>query len=130
MKKILLLIIPFSFVCGASLVKLTQIIGSPREAILGTDAAGKLQQLTLGTGLSISNGILNVQPGIPIPPLVINTRITTSTPNSFPIPPTKTSCLVNRNIPQVINEDYTITNNNIVFNTPPEVGDIVQQICF
>jgi len=58
------------------------------------------------------------------------TLVVSGTPNSFPLPAGKTSCIVTRNIAQSPGIDYTISSGAVVFTRPSEIDDVVQLNCF
>jgi hypothetical protein len=67
-------------------------------------------------------------------PQQIVTQVTATTPNSFPLPPGTSTCIVTRNIAQSPGIDYNITASGntgaVVFVATPVVGDVVQLNCW
>lgn len=123
-----LFLLPVTFLFGAAAVKLSQLQGTPAVSILTTDGTGKVRQVAVGSGLTLANNVLSATGGGV--PTVLVAEVSSTTPNSYPIPPGRTLCIVSRNIPQALGHDYTIVNGSVVFSPAPEPGDIVQLICF
>lgn len=58
------------------------------------------------------------------------TTITSSTPNSFPLPAGTAVCIVSKNVAQSPGLDYNYSGGAVVFITTPNVGDVVQLNCW
>jgi hypothetical protein len=70
-------------------------------------------------------------------PTITVTVVSATTPNSFPLPAGKTTCIVSRNVAQSPGVDYNIATGAqsgstfaVVFIQTPEVGDVVQLNCW
>ena len=67
-------------------------------------------------------------------PTITVTMVSATTPNSFPLPAGKTTCIVSRNVAQSPGVDYNIATGGstlaVVFIQTPEVGDVVQLNCW
>lgn len=133
LKKILFfLMVPFAFLIGSSFASLKQVKGTPGTApsFLVALPDGSLVQAN-STDLVYSQATNTITATAkPSLPSITVTQITAATPNNFPIPAGKTLCYVSRNLPQALGIDYAITAGAVVFNPAPDVGDIVQLVCF
>lgn len=100
----------------ASLVTFSQIQGPLQAGTVVTDASGHLSVSTTSAS--------------PAPPKIAVTKVLIGTPNSYPLPAGTTTCIVSQAVMQSLNEDYAITGGNVVFNTAPSVGAVVQLACW
>lgn len=126
------LLIPLSLALGASLIKLSQIrtpIGTGPSVLVSMPNGTVIQGKIAGMSIDGSNNIILPTPPLGVPAVAVF-HISSTTVNSFPIPAGRTLCWVSNNIPQALNEDYTIIMGAVVFNVPPVTDDIVQLWCF
>jgi len=130
-----LLLIPLAAALGATVVKLSQIRGDKVASILVSMPDGTIKQSNVMSGISVDPTTGNIivaaqQTTVSSPPTVSIFNVTSTTPNSFTIPAGKTQCIVTDAIVLSSKDDYTVVNNNVIFNTPAVPGDIVQLFCF
>jgi hypothetical protein len=128
---LLLAAIPLAL-CGATVLQFNQIQPPPNAPGLVSSTGTALGITTIGSGLSLTGGVLSTMSPAPVSsiPSITVTQVTSATQNSFPIPTGKTVCFVSRNIPQALGVDYTIQSGAVVFLNLPEPGDIVQLVCW
>ena len=123
------LLIPLAVLQAASLVRLSQLRNIDlTQGVLASRLDGRIY---VASGLSFdTSGNIVLPPSPANIPTITVTKVTSSTPNSFPIPAGKSVCDVSRNIPMSPGEDYNVVGTNIVFIQPPQVDDVVRLICF
>lgn len=123
------LLIPLAVLQAASLVRISQLRNQLlTQGVLASRLDGTIY---VAGGLTFDTAGNIVLPPTPANlPILVVTRVTPTTQNSFPIPAGKSVCDVSRNIPQSPGEDYNVVGTNIVFITPPVVDDVVRLICF
>lgn len=128
----LLILVPLALATCATFVQLNQIAALPSAngSVVVVGAAGALGTATL-QGLTLQGGVLSVPAqAAAAGPAIVVTVVGPSTPNAFPIPSGKTTCLVSRAIMQSPGVDYDVTGGNVVFRASPSPGDVVQLTCF
>jgi hypothetical protein len=85
--------------------------------------------MLLGMGLLLLGQPLKSPPYAPFQTVTV---VVEAMPNSFAIPEKAYAgvCIVTRGIAQSPGVDYTITGRAVVFNPPPNPGDVVQLNCW
>lgn len=127
---LILLLVPLVAYCS-TLVNTNQISWPLVSGLLTSSATGQLSVSTIGAGLQLVGGVLSVQAPVTNAPAITVTTVTAATPNAFPVPAGKSTCLVTRNVAQSQGVDYLINSSSqVVFNPVPAVGDVVQLACW
>ena len=110
---------------AASRVRIEQVRGAP-GTLAGFDASGTGQSVTVGTGLTISNGTLSAIPVV-ASPRAWNVRLVRSATGTYVLPATVASeTVVRRNgLGQIAPDDYDIVAGSIVPAQAWTADDIV-----
>ena len=118
---------------GASAVSVLQLrapIKTTASLLVTLPGGQVVQGAVAGATFDGIGNLILPPPATTVLPSISYTTVTSSTPNSFPIPTGKTACTVDRNIVQVPGVDYNVTAGNVVFVQTPEIGDSVRLVCY